>query len=291
MPAARRPGNGSGESFPGDDQPEPRSAECRTDAVLPTLVRKSYRARRSVIAAVVGTLCLAAIGTAVNWRWFSARENVSAPRLSIVVLPFTNLSNDPDQQYFADAVTEDLTTDLSQIAHMFVISSSTAFKFKGKPIDTNRMGRELGVRYVLEGSVERSGSQARVNAQLINAETDAHLWAERFDRDTGDLFALQNEITRQIAIALNSELVSAEAARPDEHPDALDYILQGRAAQLNPSSADVHAKAISMFRTGANDRSRLCGGENSVGVGTFIPGTRWPKYIPHERHHACRNAD
>ena len=174
---------------------------------------------------------------------------------------------------------------------MFVISRNTAFTYRNNKIGTKQIGRELGVRYVLEGSIRRSGNQVRVSAQLIDAATDTHLWAERFDRDTGDLFALQNEITRQIAIALNSELVSAEAARPDEHPDALDYILQGRAAQLNPSSADVHAKAISMFRTGANDRSRLCGGENSVGVGTFIPGTRWPKYIPHERHHACRNAD
>ena len=159
-----------------------------------------------------------------------------APRLSIVVLPFTNLSDDREQQYFADGITEDLTTDLSRIAGSFVISRNTAFTYRNKPIDTKQIGRELGVRYVLEGSVRRSGNQVRVNAQLIDAETDAHLWAERFDRDTGDLFALQNEITSRIAVALDLELVAAEAARPTEHPDALDYILRGRAAMLKPPS-------------------------------------------------------
>ena len=150
------------------------------------------------------------------------------------MLPFTNCSDDREQQYFADGITEDLTTDLSRIADSFVISRNTAFTYRNKPVDTKQIGRELGVRYVLEGSVRRSGNQVRVNAQLIDAETDAHLWAERFDSDTGDLFALQNEITSRIAVALNLELVGAEAARPTEHPDALDYILRGRAATLKP---------------------------------------------------------
>jgi TolB-like protein len=142
------------------------------------------------------------------------------PPLSIVVLPFTNLSNDPDQEHFADAVTDDLTTDLSRISGSFVIARSSAFTYKGKAADAKQVGRELGVRYALEGSIRRAGKQVRVNAQLIDAETDAHLWAERFDRDTHDLFALQDEITSQIAIALDSELVIAEAARPTGHPDA-----------------------------------------------------------------------
>jgi adenylate cyclase len=170
-----------------------------------------------------------------------------APRLSIVVLPFANLSNDPEQQYFADGVTDDLTTDLSRIAHMFVISRNTAFTYRNKPADVKQIRRELGVRYVLEGSVRRSDNQVRVNAQLINAETDAHLWAERFDRDMGDLFALQNEITRRIAIALSSELVIAETARPIEHPDALDYILRGRAAQNKGVTPDNLAQAVDLF--------------------------------------------
>jgi TolB-like protein/class 3 adenylate cyclase len=163
---------------------------------------------------------------------------IAAPRLSIVVLPFANLSNDPEQGYFADGITEDLTTDLSRLPDMLVISRNTAFTYRNKPVDTRQIGRELGVRYVLEGSVRRSGSQIRVNAQLIDAETDRHLWAERFDRDAGDLFALQDEVTSRIAVALNIELVTAEAGRITEHPDALDYILRGRAVMSKPKTPD-----------------------------------------------------
>jgi len=119
--------------------------------------------------------------------------------------------------------------------------------YKGKPVNAKQIGRELGVRYVLEGSVRRSGNQVRVSAQLIDAATDTHLWAERFDRDTGDLFALQNEITRQIAMALNSELVTAEASRPTEHPDVLDYILRGRAAANEGATRDGLARAVDLF--------------------------------------------
>src|SRR5580658_1892131 len=148
----------------------------------------------------------------------SSSPPVSAPRLSIVVLPFANLSNDPEQQYFADGITEDVTTDLSRIEGMFVISRNTAFTYQGKRVETKQIGRELGVRYVLEGSVRRSGNQVRVNAQLIDAETDAHLWAERFDGNTSDLFALQDEITARIGNTLNIELIAVEAVRPTEHP-------------------------------------------------------------------------
>jgi adenylate cyclase len=177
----------------------------------------------------------------------SISQPLVAPRLSIVVLPFANLSNDPEQQYFADGITEDLTTDLSRIADMFVISRNTAFTYKDKRVETKQVGRDLGVRYVLEGSVRRSGSQLRVTAQLIDAEIDAHLWAERFDCDTADLFALQDEITRRIAVALNLELIGVEATRPTGHPDALDYILRGRAAHYKPFSRENSAEAIRMF--------------------------------------------
>jgi TolB-like protein/class 3 adenylate cyclase len=170
-----------------------------------------------------------------------------APRLSIVVLPFANLSNDTDQQYFADGITEDVTTDLSRIAHSFVISRNTAFTYRNKPVDTKQVGRELGVRYVLEGSVQRSGNRVRINAQLIDAETDKHLWTDRFDRDLGDFFALQNEITGRIANALNVELVGVEAARPTDHPEALDYIFRGRAANNKGSSRDAFAEAIDHY--------------------------------------------
>jgi adenylate cyclase len=171
----------------------------------------------------------------------------SRPRLSIVVLPFANLSDDREQQYFADGITEDLTTDLLRLENMFVISGNTAFTYRNKAVDTKQIGRELGVRYVLEGSVRRSDNQVRVNAQLIDAESDAHLWAERFDRDMSNLFALQNEITSRIGIALNLALIRAEAARPTANPDAVDYIFRGRAALSKRHTRDSNAKAISLF--------------------------------------------
>src|SRR4029077_12584052 len=157
-------------------------------------------------------------------------EPATVPRLSIVVLPFANLSNDPEQQYFADGITGDLTTSLSRIPDMLVISRNTAFTYRGKPVDTKQIGRELGVRYVLEGEVQHSGSRVRVTAQLIDAETDAHLWAERFAGDPDDLFTLQDEITSRIANALDLELVQSATAKPMERQDAQEFILRGRAS-------------------------------------------------------------
>jgi TolB-like protein/Flp pilus assembly protein TadD len=168
-------------------------------------------------------------------------------RLSIVVLPFANLSDDREHQYFADGITDDVTTDLSRLADMFVISRNTAFSYRNKPVDTKQIGRELGVRYVLEGSVVRSGNQVRVNAQLIDAETDAHLWAERFEREIGDLLVLQTEITRRIAWALHLELLDTEAGRPTDHPDAREYILRGHAAYAKPPMRENYTEAISLF--------------------------------------------
>src|SRR5262249_21785802 len=177
----------------------------------------------------------------------TATEAPTAPRLSIVVLPFTNLSGDPEQQYFADGVTGDLMTDLSRIPDMLVISRNTAFTYRDKPVDTKQIGRELGVRYVLEGEVQRSGNRVRATAQLIDAETDVHLWAERFDGDAGDLFALQDEITHRIAVALDFELVGAEATRPAVNRDAQDYIMRGRAIRLKPPWRETRAEAIALF--------------------------------------------
>jgi TolB-like protein len=169
--------------------------------------------------------------------------------LSIVVLPFTNLSSDPEQQYFADGITEDVTTDLSRIQNSFVISRNTAFSYRNKPVDTKQIGRELGVRYVLEGSVRRSSNRVRVSAQLIDAETDAHLWVDQFDSDIGDLLALQNEITSRIAITLNVELSRREAALPTNNPDAFDYILRGRAAywKTGLQSRDLFAETLVLY--------------------------------------------
>jgi adenylate cyclase len=172
-----------------------------------------------------------------------------APPLSIVVLPFDDMSSEREQ-YLADAITEDLTTDLSRIPDMIVISRTTAFTYRDKPIDIRQIGRELNVRYVLEGSIRRAAARLRVNAQLIDAETGAHVWADRFDYDTEDLFQLQDQVTSQIAVALNLELIGAEAARPTDNPDALDFILRGRAALYDPNgpTRESLTEAIGLFQ-------------------------------------------
>jgi TolB-like protein/class 3 adenylate cyclase len=155
----------------------------------------------------------------------------SAPRLSIVVLPFANIGGDPEQDYFVDGVTESLTTDLSRISGAFVIARNTAFTFKGKAVDVKKLGRELNVRYVLEGSVQRGSNRLRVNVQLIDVETGNHLWAERFDKPVADLFDMQDEIVSRLASTLNTQLIEAEARRAERslHPDAVDLVFQGRA--------------------------------------------------------------
>jgi adenylate cyclase len=152
--------------------------------------------------------------------------------LSVVVLPFTNLSGDPSQDYFADGITENLTTDLSRIRNSFVIARNTAFTFKGKSIDAKEIGKQLGVRYVLEGSVQRDGTRVRVNAQLIDAETGAHLWADRFEEDVSDLFKLQDQVVARLANALNYELVRAEAetGAHAKNPDVIDLDMRGHEA-------------------------------------------------------------
>jgi adenylate cyclase len=211
---------------------------------------RGWRRRRFLIGLAAVVVALIAAGAA--WKLWSgppAETNVSAPRLSMVVLPFTNLSNDPDQEYFADGITDDLTTDLSRIEGSLVIARNTAFSYKGKALDAKKIGRELDVRYVLEGSVQRAAKEVRVNVQLVDAETNRQLWAERFDRDLGDLFALQNEITERIARALQSQLAIAEADRPIAHPDALDYILRGRAQLSKPISRETYDEAVRDFET------------------------------------------
>jgi adenylate cyclase len=159
-----------------------------------------------------------------------------AGHLSIVVLPFTNLSNDPSQDYFADGITENLTTDLSRIRNSFVIACNTAFTFKGKSISIREISKELGVRYVLEGSVQRDQNHVRVNAQLIDGETDAHLWADRFEEDLVDVFRLQDQIVARLANALGSELVKAEAEKSvhQGNPDAIDLTMRGWAILNEP---------------------------------------------------------
>ncbi|WP_314963902.1 adenylate/guanylate cyclase domain-containing protein [Bradyrhizobium cosmicum] len=181
----------------------------------------------------------------------TAPHKAIAPRLSIVVLPFVNLDGNSEQDYFVDAVTESLTTDLSRIPGAFVIARNTAFTFKSKPVDVRVIGRELGVRYVMEGSVQRGGDRVRVNAQLIDTETGAHLWAERFDKPRADIFDMQDEITTRLARTVGIELVAAEGRRAErERPnnmDAVDLAMRGWAILNQPLSLRRDRAACGLF--------------------------------------------
>jgi TolB-like protein/class 3 adenylate cyclase len=171
------------------------------------------------------------------------------PRLSIVVLPFANIGGDPEHEHFVDGVTESLTTDLSRIRHAVVIGRNTAFTYKGKHVDLKQTGRELNVRYVLEGSVQRGGNRVRVNVQLLDAETGNHLWAERFDKLLADLFDMQDEIVARLAGSLNAQLVAAEARRAEQapKPDSIDLNFQGLACFNKGVTPDNLARARSFF--------------------------------------------
>jgi TolB-like protein len=173
-----------------------------------------------------------------------------SPRLSIVVLPFANIGGNPEQDYFVDGVTESLTTDLSRIRGSFVIGRHTAFTYKGRTIDLKQIGRELNVRYALEGSVQRSGNRMRVNAQLIDAESGNHLWAERFDRPLADLFDMQDEVVARLANALSTQLVTAEARRAERapNPDSMDLYFQGKACVNKGWSPQYVAQARRLFK-------------------------------------------
>jgi TolB-like protein/class 3 adenylate cyclase len=178
-----------------------------------------------------------------------APEKSIRPRLSMVVLPFANIGGGAEQEPFVDGVTESLTTDLSRIRGAFVVARNTAFTYKGKPFDVKTIGRELNVRYVLEGSVQRGGNRMRVNVQLIDAETGNHLWAERFDKPLADLFDMQDEIVARIANALNAQLVAAEARRAEKtpNPDSMDLYFQGLAWHNKGWTPDNLAQARGFF--------------------------------------------
>jgi adenylate cyclase len=222
---------------------------------------KKRSALMPLVAALAALLVLIGGGA---WWFLSANRPVAvaskppteAARLSIVVLPFTNLSNDPAQDYFADGVTENLTTELTRIRNSFVIARNTAFTFKGKNLDAKAIGKELGVRYVLEGSVQRDAGRVRVNAQLIDAESGAHLWADRFDEDVVDLFKLQDEVVARLARALQVELVNAEAQRSlhdrPRNPDAIDLTMRGLALLNQPPAKGNRLEARDLFEQALN---------------------------------------
>jgi adenylate cyclase len=169
---------------------------------------------------------------------------------SIVVLPFDNLSKDPDQEHFSDGITEDITADLSKISGFFVIARNSAFTYKGKAVKVQEISREMGVRYVLEGSVRRVGEQVRITAQLIDGPSGGHVWAERYDRPLQDIFAVQDEIVQQLVATLRVEVLEAELERvrriPTNNLTAYDILLRGR-EYYSPLTKEGNAKARQMF--------------------------------------------
>jgi TolB-like protein/class 3 adenylate cyclase len=207
------------------------------------------------------------------------------PRLSIIVLPFDNLTGDPSQEYCSDSITDDLTTDLSRIPESFVIARNTSFTFKGKPINVREVGRELGVRYVLEGSVRRTNDQIKINVQLIDVTTGSHLWADRLDAPTSELPELQDEIISKIALALNVELINAESVRglterPD-NPDAVDLTMRGWSILYRPHTPDSLREARRNFETALRLEPRRT--QAMVGLAEthiFEIGMMWSKDVP-----------
>jgi adenylate cyclase len=225
-------------------------------------------------AAMAALLILAA---ASGWFVLAGRSVKPAPaaHLSVVVLPFANLSGDPAQDYFSDGVTENLTTELSRIKDSFVIARNTAFTYKGKAIDAKQIGKELGVRYVLEGSVQRDQSRVRVNAQLIDAESGAHIWADRFESDVADLFKLQDQVVAQLANALRYELGAAEATKAagTQNPDAIDLAMRGWAVMPSFTSKDQTDAARPLFEKALKidpDNSEALAGKATTTLSEYI---------------------
>src|SRR5271169_6509693 len=226
---------------PAQAKPAVTVAAAKAESAGPAPQAHAWLSKWPAFAAAIALALLAAgafawrAGYAPRFMAASVDDKLAnAPRLSIVVLPFENLSGDKEQDYFADGITDDLTTDLSHLADSFVIARNTAFTYKGKPVDVKQIGRELGVRYVLEGSVRRLGETITVNAQLISTETGAHVWADRFDGERSKLGELQVDFVARLANSLGVELVNAEALRAGRerpnNPDAVDLAMQGWAA-------------------------------------------------------------
>ena len=210
---------------------------------IQTVARRGYR----FVAAVTRTPAQARPASPWISPAVATRQPMLAPPLSLAVLPFANFSDSSDQQHLSDRITEDLTTDLSRFNNMRVVSRTTALTYRNKPVDAKQIGRELDVRYVLEGSAQRFSDRIRVNAHLIDARADTHLWAQRFDCDADAPSALQDEIRKRSTVALYQALIDAEAARPSERPVTLDYVVRGRVANLRALGRDCYAGSICLF--------------------------------------------
>jgi len=191
------------------------------------------------------------VGTETAQEQDIAAEAPELPdKPSVAVLPFSNMSNDPEQEYFSDGITEDIITELSKISGLFVIARNSSFVYKGSPVSVKQVGRDLGVRYVLEGSVRRAGNRLRITAQLIDSASDHHLWAERYDRELEDVFAVQDEVARQVSKALEVALTPREREynpRPyTDNQEAYDYFLRGRATAMG-FTKEKNAEARKLF--------------------------------------------
>lgn len=248
-------------------QPDVLAALPRVE-LAPGMANRMTAARVTAIAAAA--LGIAAVAAAGGWRIWSPRAAtapaavaqasgaaarasaaVPTPRLSVVVLPFNNLGLDPEQEYFSDGITDDLTTDLSRIDGSFVIARATAFTYKGKRVDPRQVGHDLGVRYILDGSVRRADNHARINVQLIDAATGAEVWADRFDGAWTSSASMQDDITARLAHSLGLELVNAESRRAQSerpgNPDAMDLVMHARSVMDRPRSRESLAQALDLF--------------------------------------------
>ena len=224
----------------------------------PPSIRPPPRKRSADRGFVMGVIRAVAIVMLLGagwagWRWLRTPESAGLPlpdKPSLAVLPFANLSQDPTEEYFSDGVTEDLITGLSKVSGLFVIARNSVFTYKGKPVKVREVGRDLGVRYVLEGGVQRAGSRVRITAQLVDATTGYHIWAERYDREVTDIFALQDEVTQQIVRAMAVKLTEAEKARLRRAPtgvlEAYDLVLRGH-EERKRATREGNAEARRLF--------------------------------------------
>jgi TolB-like protein len=241
------------------------------------------RGQRVALAVVI--VLFLVVGGVLIWRTASPPPEVASvekmafplpDKPSLAVLPFENISDDPKQEYFADGMTDDIITDLSKISGLFVIARNSTFTYKGKPVKVQRVAEDLGVRYVLEGSVRKAGEKVRINAQLIDATTGHHLWAERFDGKLGDIFTLQDAFTHKIVSALAVRLTTDDqsllASRETQNVQAYDAFLQGsdhyqrmtrddlvkaasyykKAIELDPNYGRAHAALAMLYGTSVN---------------------------------------
>ncbi len=230
------------------------AAQTRLASSAPTVARAKPAAlgwNWGLPSLALAVLALLIVAVAGGWYVLGGRSEKpgSVAHVSIVVLPFANLSGDPSQDYLADGITDNLTTDLSRIRNAVVIARNTAFTYKGKSVDAKKIGKELDVRYVLEGSVQREQSRVRVSAQLIDAETGNHLWADRFEEDMADLFKLQDEVVGRLANALDFQLLKAEAEKSarSKNPDAIDLDMRAAAYLWQPQTKESMAEARTLF--------------------------------------------